>query len=194
MVSDFRITKTASGTSAGGYDIPLVPLPMRQFYLASVFELVDNFTIEINFEAEYEKDGTSVFAAATDVRSDYDWDAIGITFTKLSASRVRLTGPSRDVFANQYYRFKLADLTEQVLPFDTTESFLSLTQYQMPQPTSILLEYLFEADFPGATVPGAGIGLPFPPSTESITMYQWHYWNYYVAYAAIKDINSRGMK
>jgi len=78
-----------------------------------------------------------------DVRVGFDWSEFSLNFTKLNNTKFRLAGPSANVFPNEFYKFKMADYTEQVLPPSVEEPFFSLIQYQMPQPVSTLKDYDF---------------------------------------------------
>lgn len=170
--------------------IPVEP-EQSQFYIPSAIEAIDNFSIDLIVEGVY-PDAVDpelvTYQYATDVRSSFDWASIGLTFTKLNAYTVRLTGPATNVFTNQFYRFKMTDYTEQVLQADTELPFLGLIQYQMPQPTFIMKTFPFEADLPADPLtPGSG-------GTETFDMFQWYFWRYQVAIANIAAINARGLK
>ena len=187
-----RITQTnVSGFTGDGELVPVDPL-QAQFYIPSAVELIDNFSIDLIFEGEYPDPVDPLIVTyqyATDVRSSFDWSSIGLTFTKLNDYTVRLTGPATDVFTNQYYRFKMTDYTEQVLPADTELPFFGLIRYQTPNPTIIMKTYPFEVDLPA----GAVIGGP-AASTESFNMFQWFSWRFQVALANIAAANERGLK
>jgi hypothetical protein len=189
-----RITQAnVSGfTGSSGGVTPEEP-EEAQFYIPAATELVDNFSIDLIVEGVYPDSTdpesiTYTYQYATDVRSSFDWASIGITFTKLNAYTVRLTGPATNIFINQFYRFKLADYSEKNLPATTTEPFFGLIQYQMPSPTFVLKTYNFEADLPADSL------LMIPAATQSFTMSQWFSWRFQVAEANIAAINARGLK
>ena len=187
-----RITQAnVSGfTGVSGGVTPEEP-EQAQFFIPAAVELLDAFTIDLIVEGVYVDPVTPetvTYKYATDVRSLFNWASIGITLSKPNAYTIRLVGPASGIFVNQFYRFKMVDLTEKVLPANTTEPFLGLIHYQMPSPTFILKTFNFEADLP------ADIVTTTPASTEGFTMSQWYSWRFQVAEANIAAINARGLK
>ena len=186
-----RITQAnVSGFTGDGELVPVDP-EQAQFYIPSAVEILDNFSIDLIFEGVYPDPVDPLIVTyqyATDVRSTFDWASIGITFTKLNAYTVRLTGPAQDVFTNQYYRFKLTDYTEQILPADTEIPYFGLIRYQMPNPTIIMKTYPFEADLPAGVLGGSSA------TTEQFDMFQWISWRFQVALANIAAANAKGLK
>jgi hypothetical protein len=186
-----RITQAnVSGFTGDSEVIPVDP-EEGQFYIPSAVELFDVFSIDLIFEGVYVDPIDPLIVSyqyATDVRSTFDWDSIGITFTKLNDYTVRLTGPAENVFTNQYYRFKMTDYTEQVLPADTELPYFGLIRYQMPIPTIIMKTYPFEADLPADALSLA------PATTEEFNMFQWMFWRFQVALANIAAANEKGLK
>jgi len=186
-----RITQAnVSGFSGDSELVPIDP-EQAQFYIPSAVELLDNFSIDLIVEGVYGDPSDPMLVTyqyATDVRSSFDWASIGMTFTKINPYTVRLTGPATNVFTNQYYRFKMADYTEQVLPADTELPFFGLIRYQMPNPTIIMKTFPFEADTPAGIVGGT------TSSTEEFDMFQWFSWRFQVALANIAAANARGLK
>lgn len=182
-----RITRVnVSGFTGDAELVPTDP-EQAQFYVPSAVESIDNFSIDLVFEGVY-TDPLNPYRYVTDVRSTFNWSSIGITFTKLNAYTIRLTGPAANVFTNQYYRFKMTDYSEQVLPADTELPFFGLIRYQMPNPTITMKTYPFEVDVPpDPLIPGSGY-------TESFNMFQWISWRFQVALANIAAANSRGLK
>ena len=170
-------------------------------YLPAAYEAVDNFTVDIIFEGKYEVVDTVVdpvtgatssttsyvYQYAKDVTSTFDWNALGIVYSKPNVYTVRLTGPAETVFPNQFYKFKMADYTEQILPPDTTLPFFGLIHYQMPSPTYTMKTYPFAVTIP--TTYGSASNV-----VENTSMNQWFYWKYQVAMANIASITARGLK
>ena len=207
-----RITKlNASGFTATQLEV----VDGEQTYIDSAFEAFDVFSVDLKFEGAYAEyspipeEATYVYANAIDVTSSFNWSSIGITYSKPNAYTVRLVGPATNVFPGQFYKFKLADYSEQVLPADTTQAFFGLTQYQMPSPTYTMQTYPFTITIPKAIVTsGAGqiayesgpyydAGgnlIPSKVSVETVDMKQWFYWRYQAAVANINAINARGLK
>ena len=187
-----RITQAnVSGfTGVSGGATPEEP-EQAQFFIPATVELLDAFTIDLIVEGIYAdplNPEAVTYKYATDVRSLFNWASLGVTVTKPNAYTIRLVGPASGIFVNQFYRFKMADLTEKVLPANTTEPFLGLIQYQMPSPTFILRTFNFEADLPADTVTMT------PATTEGFTMSQWYSWRFQAAEANIAAINARGLK
>lgn len=172
-----------------------------ELILLSAYEAVDNFSVDIIFEGKYEQIDTVVdpqtgessstvsyvYQYATNVTSSYDWNALGIVFSKPNAYTVRLTGPAETVFPNQFYKFKMTDYSEQILPADTTEPFFGLIHYQMPSPTFTMKTYPFAVTIPATYGSGSTV-------VENTSMDQWFYWKYQVAVANIAAITARGLK
>lgn len=172
-----------------------------ELILPSAYEAVDNFSVDIIFEGKYEQIDTVVdpqtgessstvsyvYQYATDVTSSYDWNALGIVFSKPNAYTVRLTGPAETVFPNQFYKFKMTDYSERILPADTTEPFFGLIHYQMPSPTFTMKTYPFAVTIPATYGSGSTV-------VENTSMDQWFYWKYQVAVANIAAITARGLK
>lgn len=191
-----RVTVTSSGCTAPS-DSVVVTDPVT--YLPSAYEAVDNFTIDIVFEGKYLIPGTVdpitglmgadtyQYANATNVTSTYNWASKGITFSKPNAYTVRLTGPAPSVFVDQFYEFVMPDYTIKRMNPNTTEPFLSLSHYSMPNPTLVMLSYPFVVTIP--TTYGSGVN-----TNENITMNQWFYWKYQVAVANVANLRSRGLK
>jgi hypothetical protein len=186
-----RITKAnISGFTGDSEMIPVEP-EQSQFYIPSAVEAVDNFSIDLIVEGVYPDIANPevfTYQYATDVRSSFNWASIGVTFTKLNAYTVRLTGPATGIFVDQFYKFKMTDYSEQVLPANTELPFLGLIQYQMPQPTFTMKTFPFEADLPADPL------VPGPGTTEQFDMFQWYFWRYQVAVANIAAANARGLK
>lgn len=170
-------------------------------YLPAAYEFVDSFTVDIIFEGMYELITTVVdpsagtmssntsyqYQYATNVTSSFDFAALGIEFSKPNAYTVRLTGPAESVFTNQFYKFKMPDMSLQILPANTTQEFLGLVHYQMPSPTYTMKEYPFNVTIPATYGDTATV-------VEPTTMNQWFYWKYQVAVANVAAINARGLK
>jgi len=186
-----RITQANISGFTGDSELVPVDPEQAQFYIPAAVELLDAFTIDLIVEGVYPDpiDPEAVtYKYATDVRSLFDWSSIGVTFTKINDYTVRLSGPATNIFTNQYYRFKMTDYTEQILPADTELPFFGLIRYQMPNPTIIMKTFDFEADLPADAITMA------PASTEEFTMSQWYSWRFQVALANIAAINARGLK
>jgi hypothetical protein len=183
-----RITQAnISGFTADSEMLPEDP-EEAQFFIPSAFEALDNFSIDLIVEGVFpdpmDPEGV-IYEYATNVRSSVDWEAIGITYSKPNPYTVRLAGPATNIFIDQFYRFKMTDYSEKVLPANTEERFFGLIQYQMPNPTFIMKTFLFDADFSDN---------PLDLQTEQFSMYQWFFWRYEVAEANITAIMERGLK
>jgi hypothetical protein len=182
-----RITKL----NVSGFSAPQGEA-IDQTYVNSAYEFVDHFSIDLKFEGQYEDDsgGTPVYtyANATNVTSTFNWSQYGITYSKPNAYTVRLVGPGINVFTNQYYKFVLPDYSQQVLPADTTQSFLSLVKYQMPSPTTTMKTYPFSVTIPADPILGGSA------TTETVNMNQWFYWSVAVAEANIANLKHNGLR
>jgi hypothetical protein len=142
-------------------------------------------SVDITYTAEAD-DGTgnNVVAVVSNNTTTYDFAAIGLTYTKLSASTARISGKTANLFPGSYYRFRMPDGTFKILPPDTTEDFFALVEYNMPTPTRR------EETYPVTiTVEAAGIE---PKQNVTVNLTEWHYWKYQSAVAAVKDLVSRG--
>lgn len=162
--------------------------------IPSAYEILDNFSVDISFEGIYPTgtlgvDGemTYEYKNATNVTSSFNWSKYEMTYSKPQPHIVRLQGPAVDVFIDQYYKFKMVDFTEQILPANTQQQFLGIIEYNMPNPTYIMASYPFTVTLP------AGPGVP-ANTIETISLNQWFYWRYQVAVANIASANARGLK
>lgn len=181
-----RITKA----NISGFTAP-ADEAVDQTYVNSAYEGIDSFSIDLIFEGVYSTVAAPTvftYQNATAVTSTFNWASIGLSFSKPNAYTVRLVGPGTNVFTGQFYKFKMVDLTEQVLQADTTLPFLSLIEYRMPSPTYTMMTYPFSVTIPADPTLG---GLP---TTETVDMKQWFYWRYQVAKANIAAVKSRGLK
>lgn len=197
---------------------------LDQTYINSAYEALDVFSIDLVFQGAYDdgdgdgsypEDTDWLFANALNVTSTFDWASIGLTYSKPNAYTVRLTGPAKDVFTGQYYKFKMVDGSEKVLQPDTTDPFLSIIRYKMPSPTYIMKTYPFTVTIPAAldvsidptTGLSSGGGYNAGPyytsggalitgttETVSVDMKQWFYWRYEVAQANIEAAVARGLR
>jgi hypothetical protein len=150
-----------------------------------VYDTVDNDPLDPG--EPYETEELEYFNAI-DVTSTFNWSQFGITYSKVNDYTVRLTGPAINVFTNQFYKFKMADGTEQILQADTTEPFFSLFQYKMPNPTYTMKTYTFSVTVPPNPLVGG------PNIIETVDMKQWLYWRYEVANANIAAAVARGLR
>jgi hypothetical protein len=186
-----RITKSnQSGfSSVPGDEINEVIINLQN-YLPTVFEET-SFSIDLTFDGKYSSGtgGSSfTYLPATNNTSSFNWSSVGLTYTKISASVARISGPIISPFSDQYYRFVLPDLSLQVLPRDTTVPFFSLERYHMPSPVSIMKTYTIDVTIPADPIDGGS------ETTETISLYQWVHWSYSTAVAAIASVRSRGLK
>lgn len=142
-------------------------------------------SVDISYTAEAD-DGTgnNVVAVVSNNKTTYDFEAIGLTYTKLSASTARISGKTANLFPGSYYRFRMPDGTFKILPPDTTEDFYALVEYKMPSPVRRLETYPVTI-----TVEAAGIE---PKQNVTIDLTEWHYWRYNSAVATVKDLVARG--
>jgi len=185
-----RITQA----NISGFTAPADQSSQEQF-LPAAYEFVDSFSVDIIFEGKYEQidtvvdptTGASSYQYATNVTSSFDFASLGIEFSKPNAYTVRLVGPAESVFTNQFYKFKMPDMSLKMLPANTTEPFLGLVHYQMPSPTYTMKEYPFAVTIPATYGSTSTV-------VENTTMSQWFYWKYQVAVSNVAAINARGLK
>lgn len=186
----------ATAVASGGAGSEIQPI-------TSAYEAVDNFVIDIKFEGKYEviTEGaldpitglagdptvSYIYQNAKDVTSVYDWASIGLTMSKPNVYTVRLTGPSMNVFPDQYYKFVLTDFTQEVLPADTTTPFLSIVRYHKPSVNSVTLSYPFTVTIPTST---GGT----PNTSETVNVPQDFWWSFPAASANISRLKGQGLK
>lgn len=166
--------------------------PADEINLPSALEAVDSFSVDIKFEGKYEDDTDPLnpvytYSNATNVTSSFNWSQFGITYSKPNVYTVRLAGPARNVFTNQYYQFTMPDYTQQQLQPDTTLPFLSLSRYSKPNPISVMETYPFSVTIPATYGSSSTV-------TESYSMTQWFYWSYLVAAANIANLKTKGLR
>jgi len=159
-------------------------------YIPTVYEAIP-FSIDLTFQGKYpslEDPLVFTYADATNNSSTYDWAALGLTYTKISASTCRISGSHQNPFPDQFYRFVLPDLSLAVLPGNTTTEFYSIEKYQMPSPVSVMKSMTISVTIPPDPLLGTGGGV------QTITMDQWVHWSYQSAVAAIASARARGIK
>lgn len=160
--------------------------------LHDAYETIDSFSVDIKFEGAY-LDATDplgltyVYSNATNITSSYNFGQYGITMSKPNAYTVRLTGPATNVFTDQYYKFVLPDLSQQILPADTTVEFLSMVRYQKPSNISTTLSYPFTVTIPASYGSGS-------TTNESATISHTLYWSISVARANISRLKTQGTR
>jgi hypothetical protein len=172
-----NVTETGGGGDPPGND-PLgdgLYLPSTYdgvpFYVIFEF-LIEETTIDPLTELE-----TTITFPATTVTSGFNWEQYDIIYSKVNNYTVRLDGPVRNAFPDQYYRFAMPDGSLQILPFDTTQEFYSLIQYQMPVSQSILLSYPFS------------VNMIYDPS-----VFHWVVWEFQSAVSNIDALVAKGIK
>lgn len=148
----------------------------------------DTISVDISYTAEVD-DGTgmgvTIPAEVSNNKSTYDFQSIGLTYTKTSANTARISGRISNVFPGTYYRFRMPDGTFKILnPDTTTEDWFVLVEYKMPSVTSVTKTYPVTL-----TIEPAGIE---PKQNVSIDLTHHHYWNYRPAVAKVKDLVARG--
>jgi hypothetical protein len=79
-----------------------------------------------------------------DFNLGFDLSEFTINLTKINNTKFTLAGPSSNVFPDEFYQFKMADYSIQILPPTLEDPFFSLIRYQMPQPVQRLKEYDFK--------------------------------------------------
>ena len=159
-------------------------------YIPTVYEAIP-FSIDLTFQGKYpslEDPLIFTYADATNNSSTYNWTALGLTYTKISASTCRISGAHQNPFPDQFYRFVLPDLNLAVLPGNTTTEFYSIEKYQMPSPVSVMRSMTISVTVPPDPLLGTGGGV------QTVTMDQWVHWSYPSAVAAIAAARARGLK
>jgi hypothetical protein len=106
-------------------------------------EFINNVPVENPGEEEpaYEPE------ECVDFNLGFNLSEFTINLTRLNNTKFRLSGPSSNVFPDEYYQFKMADYSIQVLPPTLEDPFFSLIRYQMPQPVQRLKDYDFKVLF-----------------------------------------------
>lgn len=148
------------------------------------------YSIDVQFTVKYYDPiapetlvGTS---PASNVTTTFNFAQFGMTAVKVNASTYRISGTYSNAFPDEYYRFKMKNNTLQVLPANTTEDFLALVEYNMPQPVTTNKEMLFNVSAPAEFNGSPNINWPF-------TMYQWVVWRYQSAVASVQSLVNQGI-
>lgn len=148
------------------------------------------YTIDLQFTVKYYDPiapdtllGTSL---ASNVTTTFNFAQYGMTAVKVNASTYRISGTYSNAFPDEYYRFKMKNNTLQVLPANTTEDFLALVEYNMPQPVTTNKEMLFNVSAPAEFNGSPNINWPF-------TMYQWVVWRYQSAVTSVQTLVNQGI-
>lgn len=177
-----RVVINILQSSGGGTPPPPLFEPDElDLYLPNAYEeteffVVFEFLIEETTTSQNEDGNVEVrIYPATNVDTTFDFSQYNITYTKINDNTIRLDGPVRDAFPDQYYQFVLPDMSEPILPFDTDEVYYSLIKYQEPSNKLVRLEYGFSVD------------------TFSPTVYHWIYWSFESAKQNIEYTIERGI-
>lgn len=147
----------------------------------------DTISVDISYEAEVD-DGTGnmISANVSNNVTTFDFNTIGLSYTKLSPSTAKLSGRVANVFPDTFYRFRMPDGTFKILPPDTEEDWFVLVEYRMPSVTST------EKFYP-ITITVEPEGLE-PRQNVDIQLTQYFYWNYRPAVATVQDLVSKGKR
>ncbi len=152
--------------------------------LFSDFE-ANTISLDISYTAEvYDASGMPFPANVSNNVCTFDFNSIGLSYTKLSANTARVSGTVRNVFPGTYFEFRMPDGTFKILEPDTTEDWFALVEYNMPDVTVVLKSYPVTIAV-DATIFG-------PNQNVSFDLEQYHFWNFVPAVAAVKDLVSRG--
>jgi hypothetical protein len=147
----------------------------------------DTISVDINYDAEVDDgSGNMISANVSNNITTFDFNTIGLTYTKISPSTARISGRVANVFPGTFYRFRMPDGTFKVLPPETEEDWFVLVEYKMPTVTSTFKFYPVTI-----TVEPEGIE---PKQNVTIELTQNFYWNYRPAVSTIKDLVSRGKR
>jgi len=158
-----------------------------KLYLPTIYAGTD-YSVDIQFSVEYygEEGAVEGTTVASNVITTFNFTEYGMTAVKLNASTYRISGSFSNAFPDEYYEFKMKNGSLQVLPANTTEDFLALVEYNMPQPVTIRQEFLFNVSAPATFNGSPNINWPF-------TMFQWVVWRYQTAVTNVKSLVSRGI-
>lgn len=171
-----------------GVPEPLVPPVDETRQIKQVYEGT-TFSVDITFTAEAD-DGTmsDIFipAPVTNIVCDFDFTAIGLTYTKLSDSSARISGTIMDVFPGASWTFRMPDGSLKVLSPATTEEFYSLVEYKMPSSTSTEKTYSITV-----TVEPEAPSLEEPQDIV-VDLKQWVYWSTTGPVNILKSLVARG--
>lgn len=187
-----KFTETISGSIgnvAGDTNNGTVETWVASNVIPSVLE-GSSWSIDIEFYDETVDTATTLVTRtnASNVTCSYDFAQFGITLSKPNAYTVRLTGPATNVFTDTYYEFRMPDGTIKVLPPDTTETFVGLVKYNMPNPTFTTKSYDFVVTIPAnnTMVP------PLLTYTQTVTLSQKFYWSFSTAVANVQSLVAKG--
>lgn len=172
-----NILDTGGGGSPPVSDPDDEGLYLPDAYEATAFFAIVEFLIQETIVDGESEEETVIITPASSVTSDFDFAFYNITYTQINANTIRIDGPILNVFQDQYYQFVLPDLSTPILPFNTTEEFLSLIRYQKPASNTTLFEYSFLVN-----------------EVYDTAVYQWINWKFESAVGNIDDLVSRGLK
>lgn len=185
-----RVTKSnESGFSSppGDQYVGIADPLQQQFYLQSVYEGV-TFSADLVFEGVYTDVATGLLTYLPATNVTFGTPDSGITITKLNNNTVRVTGPYSNPFPSTFYRFKMADYSEKILPANTTEDWIALLEYNPPTPTFIEKTFNLTVTIPPDPVLGGN------PTNEVVTMHGWVYWSYGTARNSVISLAAQGEK
>ena len=159
-------------------------------FIPTVYEAA-TFSIDLQFQGSYASAAEPpviTLENATAVTLTTNLAINGLVATKPNVYTYRISGAYANAFTNSYYQFIMQDYSLKVLPPTTTEDWIALIRYQMPSPTSIQKDILFTVTIPPDPLLGGA------PTTETVTMSQWVFWNFASARASVINLVSEGEK
>jgi hypothetical protein len=160
-------------------------------YLPTVFEAIP-YSIDLTFNGLYEniaQPGEYKELPAINVTTDFDWNSVGLVYEKIDVNVIRISGSVQRMFPDQYYKFVVPDTTLQILPATTHTPYLSLVEYNMPNPNTVQKTYSKVS----ATIPPDPI-MGGSATTIDVDILQWVHWSFPSARANILYLRPRGLR
>jgi hypothetical protein len=160
-------------------------------YLPTVFEAIP-YSIDLNFQGLYTDLANPGFfrqLPATNVITDFDWNSVGLVYEKLDSANIRISGSVQRMFPDQYYKFVVPDTTLQILPATTHVPYLSLVEYNMPNPNTVEKTYSkITVTIPADPIMGG------TSTAIDVDILQWVHWSFPSARANILYLRPRGLR
>lgn len=174
--SNFTVTQSnASGLGSISPDPKSTTPETDEFFINSVFE-GSSFSVDLTIQGEFfpllPEDPLEVQTPIEILTPVYESGG-SLQHTILSANSIRIFGQYS--LPGAYYRFKMYDGSQLVLPPDTTENFQALVQYKMPTTTTRLFTISIPVKFSST-------------ETQTLVMSQWAAWRFSSASDTISSL------
>ena len=158
-----------------------VPVP-NEVYEGSIFSFDIVYQLYTSVMNENAETQTNVLTKIDLL--EYNVGCNGLQAIKLNDNTIRISGACTGVFTDAYYKFLMSDNTVKILPSDTSEDFLALIEWSIPNTKIKTFNHIFKVKV---------TDLEDNSNEEKTnTFSQTVYWKYETALAQFRTILAKG--